>query len=143
MYPVRTLDLYNYVTIEMRVKMESDSRSSLLTEGEKQKINTWLKRNDKEAPLIQLNGYSKLFIDYGSIEEEKRCRERLLKELNAQFGPGAENILKGADACRKTNGIFGQMDNMEQIGEYVIFSDSKLPRQSSQILEARQKGHQP
>ena len=143
MYPVRTVDLYDYVTYKLRVKMESDSRSELLTESEKTKINVWLKLNDEEAPLVEMKCYTKLFIDHGSIEEERKCRERLLEELTREIGPGAENLIKGADACKKVNGIFGQMDNLEQIGDYVIYSDSKLPRQTSQILEARQKEYNP
>ena len=143
MYPVRTLDLYNYVTNDIKVKMESDSRSELLSDDQKRQINSWLKRNDKEAPLVETKGYVKLFIDHGSVEEERKCREKLREELLTQFGPGAENISRNADACKKTNGIFGQMDNLEVIGDYVMFSDSRLPRQSSQILEARQKGYKP
>ena len=135
LYTVRTYALYRQVVAKMHIRING-AESDLITDDQKRSINKWLKDNEPAAKQIPDGGYTKLYIDMDSILEEQACKEEIQQELLATFGPGAENISFNMDTCIKVDGTFDGIDNIEMVGDYVIYSDSTLPRLPSQIMWA-------
>jgi hypothetical protein len=140
LYTVRTYALYRHVAAKMHIRING-AESDLITDDQKRDINSWLKNNEPAAKTIPDGGYTKLYIDMDSILQEQECKEEIQQELLATFGPGAENISFNMDTCMKVDGTFDGIDNIEMVGDYIVYSDSTLPRLPSQIMWAIGHGY--
>ena len=140
LYTVRTYALYRHVAAKMHIRING-AESDLITDDQKRDINSWLKNNEPSAKTIPDGGYTKLYIDMDSILQEQECKEEIQQELLATFGPGAENISFNMDTCMKVDGTFDGIDNIEMVGDYIVYSDSTLPRLPSQIMWAIGHGY--
>ena len=137
MYTVRSISLYEYVTNTMHIKF-NQAMSTVLNENQKEQINEWLARNDKNARELKRDAQTRLFIDWESLKQQQEC---LKKRYNEYKGAAPENTIKKVfiNECAKTNGSFDGMDLIEQVGDSFVYSDSTLPRLPSQIMMANSK----
>ena len=138
MYTVRSLALYEYVTQDMHIHFDN-AMSAPLDDSQKEQINEWLARNDREAREIERDKVTRLFIDWESLNQQQEC---LKQKYGEYYGAAPESVIKQvfAGECAKVNGTFDGMDLIEQVGNSFVYSDSKLPRLPSQIMMARSKG---
>ena len=142
LYPVRSLRLYNYVSGELHIKMESPTTSKVLTSSEVGSVNKFISDFNRQATLLETEGYTRLYIDSVALDRERQCREKLKAEFDAMFGQDDIQLLsEQADACQETDGTFFGLDNIEDCGDYIVYSDSKLPRLPSQIDTALRNGY--
>ena len=93
LYPVRSLRLYNYVSVELRIKMESPTTSEVLTSSEVSSVNKFISDFNKQATLLETEGYTRLYIDSDALDRERRCREKLKEEFEEMFGTGDIQLL--------------------------------------------------
>ena len=138
MYTIRSLALYEYVTQDMHIHFDN-AMSAPINDSQKEQINEWLARNDREARETERDKVTRLFIDWESLNQQQEC---LKKKYEEYYGAAPESVIKQvfAGECAKVNGTFDGMDLIEQVGNSFVYSDSKLPRLPSQIMMARSKG---
>ena len=68
MYTIRSLALYEYVTQDMNIHFDN-AMSAPLDDSQKEQINEWLARNDREAREIERDKVTRLFIDWESLNQ--------------------------------------------------------------------------
>ena len=68
MYTIRSLALYEYVTQDMYLHFDN-AMSAPLDDSQKEQINEWLARNDREAREIERDKVTRLFIDWESLNQ--------------------------------------------------------------------------
>ena len=67
-YTIRSLALYEYVTQDMYIHFDN-AMSAPLDDSQKEQINEWLARNDREAREIERDKVTRLFIDWESLNQ--------------------------------------------------------------------------
>lgn len=140
-YTIRTLSLFNFIKslglIKEGIVQFNVSREDAVRINRKiSELDDGSIKIDTTAKLIIL------FIDYTSIREEMRCREERRKELGQLMDDSLVDVYIDCQSKYK-NGTFDNMENMEQVGNKIIYSDKNAPRMPSQILLAQMRGYKP
>ena len=60
--------MYEYVTQDMYIHFDN-AMSAPLDDSQKEQINEWLARNDREAREIERDKVTRLFIDWESLNQ--------------------------------------------------------------------------
>lgn len=125
LYTVRTLELYEYIKSDMP-DIETVNMTTEISYNQAKQINTWLYSFDKTATKIDLSkDIITLFFDYDSITEQLNERNR----IKDSYGIDAKNKSK------HRNGSFDGINKLVRNGTDILYTDSRLPMNSSQIIE--------
>lgn len=81
LYTVRSVAMLAFVDEDMQITFSGAISRQPLSDIQKERINKWLSKNDKKAPLITTKGQVRLFIDYDSLASERECVRRKQEEL--------------------------------------------------------------
>lgn len=138
-YTIRTIPMRNYVTRTLGIKF-SDTMSGTLTYDQKEQMNRWIDENDPQSRKVDMESNTTLFLDAESIRTQQECIDSKYNEYGQVASMDAiENIF--SKKCEKPNGTFDGIDNIEQVGDMFVYSDSTLPRLPSQLMSAKSKGY--
>lgn len=129
MYTVRTLELYNYIK-ESLPEISTGNMTADITYNQAKTINTWLSSYDNSAKKIDLSKDNfVLYFDHEAILEQYKEQQR----IKDQYGLDTNNLSK------YKNGTFSGIDKISINGDSLLYTDSRLPMNSSQIIEAMSK----
>lgn len=142
LYTIRTAGLYQHLMQEYPdMEFDGITTRGIIDQVVKEEMNRWLREHDPDSLQIDSNSNVKFFVDFDSINYEKKCieeKERLLGNL------WNEELMSQAVAeCKKINGTFDGIDKIEMVGDSLVYSNSELPRLPSQILMAQMHGFEP
>lgn len=140
-YTIRTLSLFNFIKslglVKEGIVQFNISREDAVRINRKiTELDDGSLKIDTTAQLIML------FIDYAGIRDEMQCRELRKDELGRLMDESLVDVYIDCQSKYK-NGTFDNMENMEKVGNKIIYSDRNAPRMPSQILLAQMRGYKP
>ena len=140
-YTVRTYQLYMFLKNDMRIIDDSTTIKDISI-SDAIKINKWLDVHDSVSTKVNESQPSQLYIDYTSIKDQINCIKEQTEELSQVLDTNLVDTFVSCTA-RYRNGTFEDLENMEIVGNTIIYSDKNLPRMGSQILMAQMRGYKP
>lgn len=140
-YTVRTYQLYMFLKNDMRIIDDSTTIKDISV-SDAIEINKWLDVHDSVSAKVNESQPSQLYIDYTSIKDQINCIKEQTEELSQVLDT---NLLDTFVSCtsKYRNGTFEDLENIEIVGNTIIYSDRNLPRMGSQILMAQMRGYKP
>ena len=140
-YTVRTYQLYMFLKNDMRIIDDSTTIKDISV-SDAIEINKWLDVHDSVSAKVNASQPSQLYIDYTSIKDQIDCIKEQTEELSQVLDT---NLVDTFVSCtsKYRNGTFEDLENMEIVGNTIIYSDRNLPRMGSQILMAQMRGYKP
>lgn len=140
-YTVRTYQLYMFLRNDMRL-IDDGTTIKDISVSDAIEINKWLDIHDSASAKVNMTQPSQLYIDYASINEQINCIKEQTEELSQVLDT---NLVDAFVSCtaKYRNGTFEDLENMEIVGNTIIYSDKNLPRMGSQILMAQMRGYKP
>lgn len=132
LYTVRTLELYEYINTGLD-GIDTGGMTSEISYSQAKNINSWLNTFDKSASKIDLSKDKIiLFFDHDTLKELQAEKER----LKNQYGL-SDNLI--GKLSSRPNGSLSGISKIEINGNDILYSDSILPLNSSEIIEQMSK----
>ena len=131
-YTIRTLQMYDYVTQHIKPCI-NDSPEIQLNIEETRTLHLYLKARSLNYSVVDQKLETIIYIDYDSINEQRKEMQNALDKANGYFGDDASLFVEYPKSKYEDGTTLG-LDKVEVAGDEIFYSDSSLPIYASQIM---------